>query len=443
MATILDERQAVISAPIQRWPPKSSHSMPSKRFYRLPAYRAILWIGLLVPPVQGALVAEPNLAQWIDSINAVGPNATGHREAAAAWQKLSKAEAGQLPQILTGMDHAGPLAANWLRAAVDTIAERTLRQNGALPAEALEAFVRQTSHAPRARRAAYEWLARVDATAKARLLPTMLDDPSPELRRDAVEAVAAQAASRNAAGQSQKAEAIVLYRKALDAARDLDQIDDLVGRLNRLGEKVDLARSLGYVLKWKIIGPFDNTGNRGFEGVYPPEKEYREQAISGKDGPVQWQDFTGDDPHGLIDLNRVLGEKKAVVGYCRHEFTTQKPVEAEIRMSSENALRLWVNGSLIGSFSTYHSGNQQDQYICRTKFQAGRNVILLKVCQNAQTQDWARIWAFQLRVCDVHGKGLVTADLPPGDNAGNAKNNPGSVKVQANTSDNNAAGGTP
>ena len=39
-----------------------------------------------------------------------------------------------LPQILTALDGAGPLAANWLRAAVDTIAERQLESSGELPA---------------------------------------------------------------------------------------------------------------------------------------------------------------------------------------------------------------------------------------------------------------------------------------------------------------------
>src|SRR3712207_8164790 len=40
------------------------------------------------------------------------------------------------------MDGAGPRAANWLRAAVDGIAERTLAAGKPLPAKALEAFVR-------------------------------------------------------------------------------------------------------------------------------------------------------------------------------------------------------------------------------------------------------------------------------------------------------------
>ena len=51
---------------------------------------------------------------------------------------------------------------------------------------ALEKFLVDRRHAPRSRRLAYEWLVRVDPAAADRLLPGMLDDPSLELRRDAV-----------------------------------------------------------------------------------------------------------------------------------------------------------------------------------------------------------------------------------------------------------------
>ena len=119
-------------------------------------------------------------------LRAVGPNGVGHREATAAWSELARADADKLPEILAGLDGAGPLAANWIRTAVDAIAERQLQQGRTLPAAELEKFVLDKQRDPRARRLAYEWLVRVDASAKDRLIPGMLDDPSWEMRRDAV-----------------------------------------------------------------------------------------------------------------------------------------------------------------------------------------------------------------------------------------------------------------
>jgi hypothetical protein len=40
----------------------------------------------------------------------------------------------------------------------------------------------------------------------------------------------------------------------------------------------------------------------------------------------------------------------------------------------------------------------------------GRNEILVKICQNEQTEDWAQTWDFQLRVCDALGTAVLSQD---------------------------------
>ena len=77
-------------------------------------------------------------------------------------------------------------AANWLRTAVDAIAEGEKAAGKPLPADKLEAFAKDTTHAPAARRLAYELLVAQDPAAKDRLLPGFLNDISPDLRRDAI-----------------------------------------------------------------------------------------------------------------------------------------------------------------------------------------------------------------------------------------------------------------
>ena len=46
----------------------------------------------------------------------------------------------------------------------------------------------------------------------------------------------------------------------------------------------------------------------------------------------------------------------------------------------------------------------------------GENVIVLKVCQNNQKEEWAQDWQFQVRVCDDTGGTAAarTEDLPDG-----------------------------
>ncbi len=156
---------------------------------------ANLLAAALLAGLVSAAASAADLGPLLAKLQAVGPNGKGHREAAEAWQELARADAAQLPSLLAALDQAGPLAANWIRAAVDAVAERTLQSGGTLPASELEKFVRDRRHAPRARRLAYEWLRRVDPTAAERLIPGVLDDPSLEMRRDAVARLLDQASA--------------------------------------------------------------------------------------------------------------------------------------------------------------------------------------------------------------------------------------------------------
>ncbi|MGO8747323.1 MAG: hypothetical protein ACLQNE_15160 [Thermoguttaceae bacterium] len=361
---------------------------------------------------QGSVVeVEPLLR----TLRAVGPYGKGDQDAARAWRELARLGPIQLPTILAGMDGAGPLATNWICTAADAIAERPLQNGGVFPAAELERFVLDTRHATRARALAMNYLVRVHPEVRERLVAGMLDDPSVELRRDAVARLIGQAARLAASGKKdERAEAVLLYRRAFSFARDRDQVADCAQRLRELGQSADPARQLGYVVGWKLIGPFDNTSRRGFDTAYPPEAEIRfDVAYPGKLGVVSWRDFTSRDDWGTIDFQKLFGEHRDAVGYAASEFFANRAREAEFRTSSDNALKLWLNGRPIARYQVYHSGYEADQYVNRVTLQAGRNLILVKVCQNEQTQDWARHWDFQLRVVDEAGKALLSHLHPP------------------------------
>jgi hypothetical protein len=299
------------------------------------------------------------------------------------------------------------LAVNWLRTAAEAIAERHLRSGGKLPAAELEKFVSRREHSPLARRLAYELLSSADPSAPDRLLPGMLDDPSLELRRDAVAQAVLQADALSQVGQTEKA--LAGYQQAFAAARDLDQVTELAQRLTKLGRPVDVRQHLGLIVRWKLIGPFDNTGGKGFHAVYPPEQQIDlTAAYDGKNGKVRWIDYESKDQLGKIDLNAVLGEQKAVAAYAYAEFYSAQEQQVQFRVSSFNAVKVWLNGQIIERREVYHSGAEWDQYISTAVLRQGRNQILVKVCQNEQTQSWARHWWFQLRVCDATGTGLAS-----------------------------------
>jgi hypothetical protein len=242
-------------------------------------------------------------------------------------------------------------------------------------------------------------IARVDPSAHDRLIPGMLNDPSLELRRDAV-AMKLEAAAKISA----KPTAVKMVREALSAARDLDQIDAAAAKLRDFGETVDLPTHFGFVMQWKLIGPFDNTAARGFDVPYPPEQQLDfSAAYPGKVGEVKWLDHTTADQYGVVDLNKAIGKHMGAAGYAVHEFVSDTARDVELRIGCINGNKVWLNGELLTANHVYHAGTQIDQYIGRGRLKKGKNQILVKVCQNEQTEDWAQNWQFQLRVCDQYG----------------------------------------
>ena len=91
------------------------------------------------------------------------------------------------------------------------------------------------------------------------------------------------------------------------------------------------------------------------------------------------------------------------MAYAAAEFEMPKEREVDFRLGCINANKLWVNGELVTANEVYHAGMNPDQYNGSAKLKAGKNTILVKVCQNEQEEDWAQRWQFQLRVTDSLG----------------------------------------
>lgn len=349
------------------------------------------------------------IQQDIDRILAVDKKGQNHESAQAATQRLRRQSADALIPILKGIRGANPLAANWLRGAFESIAAQEIESGHGLPTATLRPFILDRQNAPQARRLAYEWLIQVKPELEAKLLADMLEDPSPEFRRDAVAQVIDQADAALENGQPDAARE--LYQQALTGAVDDDQVKAIVGPLKKLGVQVDLQRHFGFLTQWKAIGPFDNRELKGFDAVYAPEQELNLNATyDGQLGKVSWQEVSTDDQYGTIDIAKSIENYKGSVMYLTTEFVSPRDQALEIRLGTPNAWKLWVNGELQFAREEYHRGTSLDQYRVAVRFRKGRNVILLKLLQNEQTQDWAQRYQVQLRVCNATGGGVNSVE---------------------------------
>lgn len=356
-------------------------------------------------------IAAPTKSSDVDHaiavIREVGPNGKGGAEAAQAWKRLADADVANLPAILAGMDGASPLARNWLRSAVDPVLERAARDQKPVPYSELEGFLNDIRHDSSARRLAYELIVKNDAKAPDRFLPKFLDDPSPDLRRDAVARLLTDAAALAKAGQKDQAKAE--YRKALAAARDFAQLNQLIKALGELGDKVSLAEHAGFLRSWRALGPFTNAENKGLDIAHAPESKLDFGAeLDGMNGKIRWKDYTSTKDNGVIDLNEAVGDFPEAVCYVATEFRSKEARDAEIRLGSFIGFKLWVNGELVMVRGDAYTGMKHDHYAARVKLKAGVNTILVKFSQEPPPPQLPKPnhWRFLLRVCDASGAAI-------------------------------------
>jgi hypothetical protein len=350
----------------------------------------------------------------LHQITKVGLEGTGNAEAATAWAKLTQQGPEVIVPILEAMEGAGPLARNWMRSAVETVFDKQLNASTALPSERIKSFFVDRTNEPNARSLAFDLYRRIDAEDADKVIPDFIDDPSPGLRREAVAQLINK--GQTLLDEGQKDESIKVLRSALDAAREVDQINDIAELLReKLEQKVDLPRQFGFLMYWDLIAPFDNTERGGFDTVYPPEKSFE---LTGSypakgDKNVSWQEYSTSDDYGMVDFNQLFSPLKEVVGYAHTEFTSSKARDAQLRLGCKNAWKIWLNGELIFGRDEYHRGIRIDQYILPVELKEGKNTLLVKACQNEQTQDWTVQWQFQLRITDEAGTAILSTDRKP------------------------------
>jgi hypothetical protein len=352
-----------------------------------------------------AIAAAPLHAGVEESVKAlasVGAEGKGNEAASAAWQEVVKAGPSALPTLLAAAGKGSPVADNWLRLAGDAIVGA---KDAKVPAEPLLAFLKDTTHPAAARILAFDLLRQADAKKADEFEPSLVADPVQALRRGAVERLITAAKAKS--GDDAKA----AFTAALSAVRDEDQTKVISDALDKLGVKVDLPKHFGFLMKWNVIGPFDNADRKGFDTVFPPEKEIKLDAkYPGAGAEIGWQPVESNDDYGKLDFNKPLGMKKEVTAYATTTFESATERDAEIRLGCKNAWKVWLNGELLFGRDEYHRGQKMDQYILKCHLKKGGNTILVKACQNEQKEQWTVEWEFQLRVCDSTGTAILAAN---------------------------------
>ncbi|MFN4260056.1 MAG: FG-GAP repeat domain-containing protein [Gemmataceae bacterium] len=138
--------------------------------------------------------------------------------------------------------------------------------------------------------------------------------------------------------------------------------------------------------KWHYIGPFDNAGNRGFDTVYPVEREIDlSKSYPGKNGEkAVWKE--GNFKDGDINSLMLFQQNNEAVVYLYREIEVGTALEMPVSLGSDDTLTVWLNDKKIHAENTYRAC-APDQARLKLALQPGKNKLLMKICQGGG--DWA------------------------------------------------------
>lgn len=355
-------------------------------------------------------VAVEAVDQAISQLKEVGAKGAGIKDAIAAADQLRSLPETEIPRLLEGMAEVNPVAENWFRGVIFDV----VRRAGSPPLPMLEKFAMDRSNNATGRGVAMELIRKQAPRVAEELIAGCLQDPSLPLREMAVDQAMSRADSL--ADDDQEA-AIQKYREALNAARHPRQVSRILEALEELDVEVTTAEAFAMIPDWTAVAPFDNRGGIGFDAIYPPEQQFTELgtldlsgSYEGKQGSVAWKPIRSESDEGVVDLAAAYDKEKGAVCYLYTEFESSIEQPIDVRLASKNANKIWVNGVEVMANEVYHSGGGMiDQYVAPATLKKGTNKILLKLCQNEQTQSWAQDWDFQFRITDPKGKALRVA----------------------------------
>jgi len=378
--------------------------------------RLALTLGTML--VAAVISAEPN-----DSFNSdlelLSKQGRGSAAGRQAWERIAKAGPEMLPALLKAMDSTDVVAVNWLRTAFDQIVERELRSDPTgIDADPLLRFVQDAKHQGRPRRLALELVDRLRPGTSVKLYAGWLHDP--EFRHEAVDL-----ALESAKKLIDKKAALAAYLEAFESSRDMMQARKAAIGLQQFGRTPSVAVHMGFLTGWYLAGPFDGMGMKGFNTPYPPEKGVDLKAeYQGQGGKkLRWIPYharepaytSGDRHQALVNLRErdALGDADDAVAFAYTEFLVDKVQNAEFRGAADDNFTVWVNGKREFGYEEYRNGVRHDRHRFKVRLKAGKNTVLVKICQTPAPNTEPN-WEFFLRVVDDSEKGVVMRKMEVG-----------------------------
>src|SRR5262245_52923912 len=143
-------------------------------------------------------------------------------------------------------------------------------------------------------------------------------------------------------------------------------------------EAESLLRSLGFLDAWMILGAFDNDQGKGFLAEYPPETAADGNGeFIGSRLPIRFRPMKVNPLDGALPLGDTIAPPSSAVAYAQTYVWADRPERVELRLTTTDSVRAWLNGRLIAS-DDHISHDELDNLVVAATLQQGYNRLLIK-----------------------------------------------------------------
>ena len=176
--------------------------------------------------------------------------------------------------------------------------------------------------------------------------------------------------------------------------------EDVEGTQSLVLDYVIIRPWKGFITKWMVVGPFDNSDRKQLDTVYGPEEgiDFKKK-YEGKDGTeVEWHEVNATRA-GFVDLKAIMQAKGLpmddVLAYAVTYIESPEAREVKILTGTDDGVKIWLNGEVVHKKDVYRSASPDADSVS-VKLKKGRNTLLVKVHQGMGG------WGFYLRIHDQH-----------------------------------------
>ncbi|NDV58146.1 DUF3857 domain-containing protein [Bacteroides sp. 519] len=144
----------------------------------------------------------------------------------------------------------------------------------------------------------------------------------------------------------------------------------------------ELFAKTGALLKWQVLGTFNNVSGSGFDKDWGALQKSRiKDNFQNKVGAtVNWYNPGLNKPDGWFDFTYYFVPDN-VIAYAQTFVTSPEAQEVYLRAGTSGSLKIWINDALVASVKKERNCDM-DIYSYKVKLNKGANRILLQVGQS-------------------------------------------------------------